>query len=379
MTQMQAAPTTKLNDCPGLREYVTLGRSGLRVSPLCLGAMTFGQEWGIGEDEATSVKVIDRYLELGGNFIDTANGYNKGHSEAILGSHLSGVPSKRDRVVIATKWMSNLYRNDPNGGGGHRKAITESVEQSLRRLKTDYIDLLWMHFWDKWTPIEETMRTLDDLVRAGKVRYLGFSDTPAWVCAQAQMIAQFRAWSPLIALQIEYSLVERTVEADLIAMAQSLGMGVTPWSPLKGGILTGKYTRSSAPAGARYKADSKHLNERTFRIVDELKNIAAGHKTQQGQATVAQVALAWVRQRAGVASTIIGARNTGQLEANLASLEVTLNAREMASLDETSEPALPFPHGFLSFVKDAIQNGASVNGLASNVWPNSPADDDERW
>ncbi len=379
MTQVQTKPSTALNDIPQLREHVTLGRSGLRVSPLCLGAMTFGTEWGIGVDEATSVKVIDRYLELGGNFIDTANGYNKGHSEAILGSHLTGVPSKRDRIVLATKWMSNLFRNDPNGGGGHRKAIIDSVDQSLRRLKTDYIDLLWMHFWDKWTPIEETMRTLDDLVRSGKVRYIGFSDTPAWVCAQAQMIAQFRAWSPLIALQIEYSLLERTVEADLIAMAQELGMGVTPWSPLKGGILTGKYTRSSTPDGVRYKADSKHLNDMTYRIIDELTAIAARHTTQQGQATPAHVALAWVRRRAGVASTIIGARTPAQLEANLASLEVSLSAQDMASLDELSEPTLPFPHMFLGFAKDAIQNGATVNGSPSEVWVNSPADDDDRW
>jgi aryl-alcohol dehydrogenase-like predicted oxidoreductase len=381
MTQLETKPTSRThsNDVPQLRNYATLGRSGLRVSPLCLGAMTFGNEWGIGADEDTGVQVLNRFLELGGNFIDTANIYNKGHSEAILGAHLTGIPHKRDRVVIATKWMGNMFRGDPNGGGGHRKSIIDGVHHSLRRLKTDYIDLLWMHFWDRWTPIEETMRTLDDLVRAGSVRYIGFSDTPAWVCAQAQIIAQFRGWTPLIGLQIEYSLLERTVEAELIPMARELGLGVTPWSPLKGGVLTGKYTRANTPQGARYKADSKHLNDATFTIIDALKTISSAHSTGAGPATIAQVALAWVRQRAGVASTIIGARTPEQLESNLASLAVTLNEREIAALDEVSSPVMPFPHGFLNLVKDAIQNGTTVNGTTSEIWPNSPADDSERW
>ena len=227
-----------------LKDYVTLGHSGLRVSPLCLGAMTFGEDWGWGSSVKESEAILDHYLERGGNFIDTANAYTKGHSEKIIGDHIGRHPSKRDRVVIATKFLSNLYRGDPNGGGAHRKAVVSACEHSLRRLGTGYIDLYWMHAWDPTTPIEETLRALDDLVRDGKVRYIGFSDTPAWKCVEAQMLSRFRGWAPLIALQIEYSLLERTVEGDLLPMAREFGLGVTPWSPLKSGVLTGKYTRA---------------------------------------------------------------------------------------------------------------------------------------
>ena len=172
--------------------------------------------------------------------------YTKGHSEKIIGDAHRRGSRQRDRIVIATKFFGNLYRGDPNGGGAGRKGIVAACEQSLRRLQTDYIDLYWMHAWDKFTPIDETMRALDDLVRAGKVRYIGFSDTPAWKVAQAQLLAQLHGWTPLVALQIEYSLIERTVEGELIPMAQELGLGVTPWSPLRGGVLSGKYTRENA-------------------------------------------------------------------------------------------------------------------------------------
>ena len=218
-----------------LDHYLTLGRSGLRVSPLCLGAMTFGEDWGWGSPVAESEEIIEAFLDRGGNFIDTANAYTKGHSEAIIGDLLARTAGRRERVVLATKFLSNLYPGDPNGGGAGRKSIVAACEQSLRRLRTDYIDLYWMHCWDQHTPIEETMRALDDLVRAGKVRYIGFSDTPAWKVAQAQTRALFEGWSPLIALQIEYSLIERTVEGELIPMAIELGLGVTPWSPRRGG------------------------------------------------------------------------------------------------------------------------------------------------
>lgn len=364
---------------PALDHYVTLGRSGLRVSPLCLGAMTFGTEWGIGVGPDESFKMIDAYLDAGGNFIDTANIYNKGHSEVILGDYFSqkstsDVFPKRDRVVIATKWLGNMYPGDPNGGGAHRKALMESVEHSLRRLRTDYIDLLWMHFWDRHTPIEETMRGLDDLVTSGRVRYIGFSDTPAWKCAQAQTIAHFRAWSPLIALQIEYSLIERTVEGELLPMAREMGMGVTPWSPLKGGILTGKYRRGQMPDEGRYGDDSRHLNDRTFNIIDTLEAIAG-----ETDSSIAQVALAWVRQRDGVDSTIIGARKMEHLKTNLASLGVTLSEDQMSRLDEASAPTLDFPHDFLEFVKSGIQNGTTVNGVETEPWKMSPETDGERW
>lgn len=203
-----------------LNHYVTLGRSGLRVSPLCLGAMTFGEDWGWGSSVSDTEAIMDRFFELGGNFIDTANAYTKGHSEKIIGDHVGRHPSKRDRLVIATKFFSNLYAGDPNGGGASRKAIIAACEQSLRRLQTSYIDLYWMHAWEPHTPIEETMAALESLVQAGKVRYIGFSDTPAWKCAEAQITARFRGWTPLIALQIEYSLLQRTVEGELIPMAQ---------------------------------------------------------------------------------------------------------------------------------------------------------------
>src|SRR5277367_3875963 len=199
-----------------LDHYVTLGRSGLRVSPLCLGAMTFGEDLGWGSSVEESQQILDRYIDLGGNFIDTANFYTKSHSEKIIGDHLGRHADRRDRLVIATKFSGNLYPGDPNGGGTGRKSVIAACEQSLRRLQTDYIDLYWMHVWDRTCPIDETIRAFDDLVRSGKIRYVGFSDTPAWKCAEAQMLATLRGWTPLIALQIEYSLMERTVEGEFV-------------------------------------------------------------------------------------------------------------------------------------------------------------------
>src|SRR6185436_1600031 len=229
-----------------LSDYVTIGHSGLRVSPFCLGAMTFGEDWGWGSSVAESEQIIARFMERGGNFIDTANVYTKGHSEKIIGDFIGRDPAKRDRAVIATKFFGNLHPGDPNAGGAGRKSVVSSCEQSLRRLQTDYIDLYWMHAWDRHTPIEETMRAMDDLVRSGKIRYAGFSDAPAWKVAQAQVTAQLRGTTPLIALQIEYSLLERTVEGELIPMARELGLGITPWGPLRGGALSGKYKRADA-------------------------------------------------------------------------------------------------------------------------------------
>ena len=228
-----------------LDHYITLGRSGLRVSPFCLGAMTFGEDLGWGSSVEESQRIIDRFVELGGNFIDTANRYTNGHSEKIIGDHVGRHSARRDRLVIATKFSGNLYPGDPNGGGSGRKSIIAACENSLRRLQTDYIDLYWLHHWDVNTPIEETMAALEDLVRAGKVRYLGVSDTPAWKVVEANVTARFRGWSAFVGLQMEYSLLERTIEGELIPAALELGLGVTPWSPLKGGMLTGKYTRES--------------------------------------------------------------------------------------------------------------------------------------
>ena len=359
-----------------LNDYVTLGRSGLRVSPFCLGAMTFGEDWGWGSSVSESEAIIAAFLARGGNFIDTANIYTKGHSEKIIGDCIGREPSRRDRVVIATKFFGNLYPGDPNGGGAGRKALTAACEQSLRRLQTDYIDLYWMHCWDTFTPIEETMRALDDLVQAGKVRYLGLSDTPAWKVAQAQTIARFRGWAPLVALQIEYSLIERTVEGELIPMALEMGLGVTPWSPLRGGALSGKYTRENART---LKADrgervTAYLDERAYTIVDELGRIG-----KQVNAPAAAVALAWVQGRRAVASTIIGARRLDQLEQNLAALDVTLSREQVASLDALSEPTLNFPATFLKGANGFMHAGATVNGEPSVAWPLTPKNDAERY
>src|SRR3984893_10068279 len=306
-----------------LDHYVTLGRSGLRVSPLCLGAMTFGEDLGWGSSGEESQRLIDRFVELGGNFIDTANFYTKGHSEKIIVDHVGRHPARRDRLVIATKFSGNLYPGDPNGGGSGRKAIVGACENSTRRLQTDYIDLYWLHNWDAHTPIDETMAALDDLVRAGKVRYLGVSDTPAWKVAEANVMARFRGWSAFIGLQIEYSLLERTVEQELVPMALELGIGITPWSPLKSGVLSGKYTRRNAgqiKPDRGFIADT-FLSETTYAIVDELGVMAKAH-----QSTVARVSLPWVQAHPGVTSTMIGARQLEQLEDNLKALEVKLSA-----------------------------------------------------
>jgi aryl-alcohol dehydrogenase-like predicted oxidoreductase len=359
-----------------LDHYVTLGHSGLRVSPFCLGGMTFGEDWGWGSSVADSNQIMARFIDRGGNFIDTANVYTKGHSEKIVGDYIGRDRARRDRVVIATKFFGNLYPGDPNGGGAGRKAMTASCEQSLRRLQTDYIDLYWMHAWDRFTPIEETLRALDDLVQAGKVRYVGFSDTPAWKVAQAQTLATLRGWTPLIALQIEYSLLERTVEGELIPMALELGLGVTPWSPLRGGVLSGKYTRENA---STVKADrgerlTTALGDKAYAIIDELIRMAKARG-----ATPAAIALAWVQARPGVASTIVGARRLDQLEQNLSALDVVLSPDETASLDALSKPTLAFPMQFMSVATMFSHSGSTVDGEPSAVWPLAPTSDAERY
>jgi aryl-alcohol dehydrogenase-like predicted oxidoreductase len=348
-----------------LDHYVTLGRSGLRVSPLCLGAMTFGEDLGWGTSVDESQRILDRYVELGGNFVDTANFYTKSHSEKIIGDHLGRHPARRDRLVLATKFSGNLYPGDPNAGGSGRKAIVGACENSLRRLQTDYIDLYWLHNWDVHTPIEETMAALDDLVRAGKVRYLGVSDTPAWKIAEANVVARFRGWSAFIGLQIEYSLLERTVEQELVPMARELGLGITPWSPLKSGALSGKYTRRNAGqlAFSRGFGDA-FLGEKTYAVVDELEVIAKAHDS-----TPARVALAWVVGRPGVTSTIIGARRIEQLEDNLKALDVKLTAEEVGRLDALTQPTFGFPQSMQPMFAAIHNGGTTVNGVQA---PPSP-------
>jgi aryl-alcohol dehydrogenase-like predicted oxidoreductase len=343
-----------------LDHYVTLGRSGLRVSPLCLGAMTFGEDLGWGSSVEESQRIIDRFIELGGNFIDTANFYTKSHSEKIIGDHVGRHAARRDRLVIATKFSGNLYPGDPNGGGSSRKTIVASCENSLRRLQTDYIDLYWLHNWDVHTPIEETMSALEDLVRAGKVRYIGVSDTPAWKIVEANMIAHLRGWAPFIGLQLEYSLLERSVEQELVPMALQFGLGITPWSPLKSGALSGKYTRATA---GQVKADrgaflESFINDKTFAVVDALEVIAQAHDS-----TVARIALAWVQAQPGVSSIIIGARRLAQLEDNLQAIDVRLAAGELDRLNALTKPTFGFPQN-VQPMSPAIHNGGTtVNGL----------------
>jgi aryl-alcohol dehydrogenase-like predicted oxidoreductase len=359
-----------------LTDYVTLGSSGLRVSPLCLGAMTFGEDLGWGTSVRESEAILDRYIDRGGNFIDTANVYTLGHSEKIIGDHLGRDPARRHRLVIATKFYGNMFAGDPNGGGAGRKSLQAACDESLRRLQTDHIDLYWMHCWDRNTPIEETLRALDDLVRAGKIRYLGFSDTPAWKVAQAQTTAHFRGWAPLVALQIEYSLLERTVEGELVPMALEMGLGITPWSPLKSGVLSGKYTRDNH---GKVKADrgawaEGSLGERTYAVIDELIAIAKAEGT-----TPARVALAWVQGRPGVASTIVGARSVEQLEQNLGALDVALSAEQVARLDALTRPQLDFPAGFIANAPAFMHAGLTVNGTAAPENPLLPRLDSPRY
>ncbi|OBH81894.1 aldo/keto reductase [Mycobacterium scrofulaceum] len=347
-----------------LDQYVTLGRSGLRVSPLCLGAMTFGEDLGWGTSVEESQQIIDRYTDLGGNFIDTANFYTRSHSEKIIGDHIGRDPVRRDRLVIATKFSGNLYPGDPNGGGSGRKSLINACENSLRRLQTDYIDLYWLHIWDANTPIDETMAALDDLVRAGKVRYIGVSDTPAWKIAQANLIARFRGWSSFVGLQVEYSLLERSIEQELVPMASEFGLGITPWSPLKGGVLSGKYTRTNA---GRQDADrgamvNAFLNEKTYTLIDELETIAKAHET-----TVASVALAWVRAQPGVSSVIIGARRLSQLDDNIGAVDVDLSADELARLDALTKPVFGFPNNMLQMAPGILNGGTSVNGVSAPI------------
>ncbi|HEX3836056.1 MAG TPA: aldo/keto reductase [Steroidobacteraceae bacterium] len=357
-----------------LDHYITLGRSGLRVSPLCLGAMTFGDDLGWGTSVAESQQIIDRFIELGGNFIDTANFYTKSHSEKIIGDHIGRHRARRDRLVIATKFSGNLYPGDPNGGGSGRKSVIAACENSLRRLQTDYIDLYWLHNWDVHTPIEETMAALEDLVRAGKVRYLGVSDTPAWKIAEANVTARFRGWSAFIGLQIEYSLLQRTVEQDLVPMALEFGLGITPWSPLKSGVLSGKYTRRNA---GQVKTDrgmfaDPFLNEKTYAIVDELAGIAKAHES-----TVARVALAWVQAQPGVTSVIIGARRLAQLEDNVQAFEVKLSAQELDRLEALTKPTFGFPQSMAPIFPALHNGGTSVNGVAAPLLPFGVGKDDK--
>src|SRR6266404_7613151 len=345
--------------------YHLLCRSGLRVSDLCLGAMTFGTEWGWGTEKNEARKMLDLYIDNGGNFVDTANVYTNGSSEKMLGEFLG---EKRQQIVLSTKYTINTRPGDPNSGGNHRKNMVRSVETSLQRMKTDYIDLLYLHVWDGTTSIEEILRAMDDLVRAGKVLYVGICTTPAWQISRMQAMADLRGWSPLIALQIEYNLIERTPERDLIPMANEMGLGVVPFSPLSSGLLSGKYSRedfqnksgSTGFQGSRKNAIETlgKFTQRNMQIVDEVKKVASEVKKSP-----AQVALAWLLSKSTVTSVLLGASKLEQLENNLGSLTTHLGPDQIKRLDEISRVEMGFPHEHLAnpMIKQMISGGVEVH------------------
>src|SRR3989441_8986563 len=336
-------------------KYRLLGKSGKRVSEAALGTMTFGDEWGWGSPKAEAQKVYETYREAGGNFIDTANFYTNGTSETFLGEFIQG---HRESVVLATKYSNAAPGNDPNAAGNHRKNMMQAVEASLKRLQTDYIDLYWVHIWDQITPVEEVMRGLDDLVRAGKVLYTGISDAPAWWIAQANTLAYLRGWSPFVGLQIEYSLIERTVERELIPMAKSLNLGVTAWSPLSSGVLTGKYHGHGSAESGRMSSDMMKEfmpeEQRTERVVAAVKTVA----DQVGR-SMAQVALAWLRYRPVPVIPIIGARKLSQLKDNLPSFDLSLSTERVQAIAEGSQIHLGFPSSLCGkeFVRSTLYGG----------------------
>ena len=353
--------------------------------------MTFGEEWGWGASEEESHKVFDAYVNAGGNFIDTANYYTGGTSEKYVGKFIA---SDRDRFVLATKYTSNMRRGDPNAGGNHRKNMVQSLEASLKRLNTDYIDLYWVHAWDPMTPIEEMMRALDDMVKSGKILYVGISDAPAWIVSQANTLANLKGWTEFAGMQIQYSLIERTSERELLPMANALDIGVTAWSPLGSGVLTGKYNKRTEDnyksADKVYKQKDRKTNEvsnstgssvsdqqtsrlkvasfseisnlflkdRNLRIAEEVVNIA-----KEIEHTPSQVALNWIRQQKKLLRSkiipIIGAKSLLQLNDNLTCMEFELSDDQMQRLNEVSKIELGFPHDFLSTdqVKDIIYGG----------------------
>ncbi|MEQ8287134.1 aldo/keto reductase [Thalassospira sp.] len=353
-----------------LTNFHALGRSGLVVSPLCLGTMTFGPgEW--GANEAASREIFNAYREAGGNFVDTADIYSGGVSEELVGKFIKETKS-RDDVVLATKFGFNASSSpliktaggagNPHAGGAGSKNIHRALDASLKRLGTDFIDLYWMHIWDGVTPIEEIMQTLGDLVRAGKIRHFAFSDMPAWVAMKAATIASERRVPGPIAMQVEYSLVARDVEAEHFPAALDGGMGVMPWSPLAGGFLTGKYkrddtTKTGRLSGANPFGDSK-FTDRNWTILDTLREVAA-----ELGCDPAQAALAWAMARPGVASTIVGARNVTQLIDNIAAASLKLNDDQMTRLNEASKPTDGFTSSLASpMIRQMVYGGNHVTG-----------------
>jgi len=346
-------------------EYYTLGNTGLKVSRLALGTMTFGDDWGWGADEANSRQLFDTYLEAGGNFIDTADLYTNGNSERMLGRFVKD-SGTRDQVIITTKFTFNGIPGNPNAGGNGRKNIMRAIESSLQRLDTDYIDIYMLHVWDRFTPATEVMRTLDDLVRSGKVRYIALSDVPAWSAARSQTLAQERGLEPLCGVQLEYSLVERNIEFEYAPLAQALGMGIMAWSPLASGLLSGKYKPSEAGgegsgrlamlANSGNPAFNK-FTERNWAIVTELEMVA-----KELDRSMAQVAINWVANRPGVGAAIVGATKLHQLQDNLGALDFQIPPELQERLDRTSRIPTPFPHSFFEPGLQGMVTGGTTVG-----------------
>ncbi|MDY0006919.1 MAG: aldo/keto reductase [Spongiibacteraceae bacterium] len=326
--------------------YKLFGHTGLRVSELCLGTMTFGEGWGWGSSREESCAVFDAFVAAGGNFFDTADVYTGGDSERLLGDFVRG---QRERCVVATKYSASIptegAQAHPLTSGNSRKHLMDAVHASLQRLNMDYIDILWVHCWDFLTPVEEVMRGLDDLVRTGKVCYVGVSNAPAWVVAKANTLAGQRGWTPFSGLQLKYNVLDRDIEPEFLPLARDLDLAITAWSPLAGGVLSGKYQRDDVAATADSKraalyADS--LPARAWAVAEALSAVAA-----ECDATASQVALAWLRQRDPRVIPVIGARTVAQLEDNLGSVELSLSADQLARLSALAPPALPFPHDLL--------------------------------
>jgi aryl-alcohol dehydrogenase-like predicted oxidoreductase len=330
--------------------YQLLGRSGLRVSELCLGTMTFGEEWGWGASAVESRRIFDAFAEAGGNFIDTANRYTEGTSERLVGEFVR--EAGRERFVVASKYS---LRTGAGGqvldGGNSRRNLMQSLDGSLKRLGLDHIDLFWLHAWDGLTPVAEVMRALDDAVSAGKIQYVGISDTPAWVVSQANTLAEWHGWTPFVALQVEYSLLQRTPERDLLPMAKALGLTVTPWAPLAGGALTGKYLQGEA---GRVPEHSTRRNDRAISIVREVMAVA-----DEIGCTPAQAALRWTMQRGQSSIPIVGARRQEQILDSLGAVNLQMAPEQIARLDAISQIELGFPHDFLrsDVVMDVLFGG----------------------
>ena len=331
--------------------YRLFGDTGLRLSELILGTMTFGEQGGVGAPPEECRRILDGYADAGGNVIDTAINYRGGASEEILGELLKG---RRDEFVLGSKYTVSRNRDDPNAAGNHRKNLRLSLDMSLRRLRTDYLDIYWVHMWDRRTPVEETMRALDDEVRAGRILYIGISDTPAWIVSQANTLAHWRGWTAFAGLQVPYSLLQRDIERDLLPMADAFGMTVAAWSPLAGGVLSGKFSRSGGP-GPGTRIDPTSLTDHQRQVATVVQALA-----DDLGFTAAQVAIAWTRRHSRI-HPIVGARRLDQLLDNLAAADVELTSEAVAQLDSMTAPDLGFPATFIE------ETGPWVFGAAADT------------